>query len=64
VTYQAFGYRLAGSGVAMFMRGMCVRLVEQLRVQTRLRGHHDGQLAVRLAPPFDLNLHVLTARPE
>jgi hypothetical protein len=34
VAYKAFCNRLARGGFVEFMRGMCVRLVEQLRVQT------------------------------
>jgi hypothetical protein len=42
VAYKAFYNRLARLD-AVFMRGMCVRLVEQLRVQTLAR---EGQCAV------------------
>ncbi len=43
VAYKAFYNRLARLGFAVFMRGMCVRLVEQLRVQTLAP---EGQRAV------------------
>jgi hypothetical protein len=43
VAYKAFYNRLARLGFAALMRGMCVRLVEQLRVQTLAP---DGQRAV------------------
>jgi len=43
VAYKAFYNRLARLGFAVFMRGMCVRFVEQLRVQTLAP---DGQRAV------------------
>jgi len=43
VAYKAFYNRLARLGFAAFMRGMCVRLVEQLRVQTLAP---EGQRAV------------------
>jgi hypothetical protein len=34
VAYKAFDNRLARIGFATFMRGMCLRLIEQLRLQT------------------------------
>jgi hypothetical protein len=43
VARKAFCNRLARLGFAVFMRGMCVRLVEQLRVQTPTP---EGQRAV------------------
>jgi len=43
VAYKAFYNRLARLGFAVFMRGMCLRLVEQLRVQTLAP---EGQRAV------------------
>jgi hypothetical protein len=43
VAYKAFYNRLARPGFAVFMRGMCVRLVEHLRGQTLVP---EGQRAV------------------
>jgi len=43
VAYKAFYNRLARQGFAVFMRGMCLRLVEQLLVQTLAP---EGQRAV------------------
>ena len=37
VAYKAFSNRLARGNFPVFVRGMCVRLVEQLRVQTLSR---------------------------
>jgi hypothetical protein len=43
VAYKAFYNRLARLGFATFMRGMCLRLIEQLRLQTLAP---EGQRAV------------------
>lgn len=43
VAYKAFYSRLARTGFEAFMRGMCTRLIAQLRVQTLAP---DGETAV------------------
>lgn len=43
VAYKAFYNRLARRGFATFMRGMCLRLIDQLRLQTLAP---EGQRAV------------------
>jgi predicted transcriptional regulator len=52
VAYKAFYNRLARLGFATFMRGMCLRLIEQLRLQTRAP---EGQRA--LARFKDIVIH-------